>query len=121
MTVYGVGRNSAISSLTGPVRALSEFGGEFTFRSLVHDLGGDPAGAAQKLAVLYRCGRYDADFRRSTTFMEKRQALIKEIADIAISWPCLVAQAFGLNYVRCLQRALQQWADQLGITITFPD
>lgn len=120
MTVYGVGRNSAISALTGPVRALSEFGGELTFRGLIHDLGGIGE-SEHELGVLYRRGRYDADFRRSmTSSADKRQALIKEIADVVVSWPCLVTQAFGLDYVRCLKRSLIIMAEKVGVNIVFP-
>lgn len=119
--VYGGSRNSAVDALAGPVRSLSEHGGEFSYVSMLKRYGG-VKGIRQKLGCLF------LDDTRHVVMALKKEAegvpiddsLYAEAADAVISWPCLVHQAFGFDFVRSIQFGLEHMAKGAGVKLETP-
>ncbi len=124
MVVYGVSRNSAINALAGVVRSLSEDGGEYGWINLMSRCGGTNRGIQERLGCLYlgssrhprmAAKKFDAE---GVPLIE---GLYSEAADAVVSWPCLVTQAFGLQFTRSVLLGLQHMADGAGVTLETPD
>lgn len=145
---YGGARNSSFSPLMGVVRALSEGGGEEAFVEIMIELGSSLANYRQKMGALFQETRHVLDRKGKLeeavskyrevhqlgdddeieeTIMQQieqtvmREQLYAEAADAAISWPCLVAQSFGLSMTRSVKRALEYISNQSGTDLVVPD
>jgi hypothetical protein len=47
--------------------------------------------------------------------------LYPEAADAIVSWPCIVFQAFGLNFVRGVKLGLEHLATGAGVELVVPE
>ncbi len=119
MTVYGVGRNSAINALAGSVRALSEAGGEYGWINL---MGRDQRTIEEKMGCLHLDGTRHPKMakKKFSSGGTMEQALYSEAADAIVSWPCLVFQTFGLSFVRGVKRGLEHMATGAGVELEIP-
>ena len=122
MIVYGVGRNSAIDALAGVVRSFSEDGGEYGWLRLVSQSGGTVAGVANKFGSLHVSdSRHPVMLaKKETENVPLSDSLYAETADAMVSWPCLVTQAFGLNFVRSVKLGLEHMAKGAGVDLRLP-
>ncbi len=123
MTVYGVGRNSAIDGLAGVVRSLSEDGGEFGSVRLMSLSGGTLDGLKERLGCLYLEGtRQDKMAQKEEAAkVSLEERIYSEAADAMVSWPCLVTQAVGLNFERSVMLGLTHMAEMAGVELQVPE
>lgn len=126
---YGV-RNGSIGTLAGVVRATTESLGEEAFRSFVADLAsvGTETYGRDCLKRLDRFGPFAARDTRLYDMVRQgirsgedlRVGHVKEIGDAALTWPTLVAIAFGLDLTRGFVGWLKQVAVDERIMIRMP-
>lgn len=123
MVVYGVGRNSAINALAGVARSLSEDGGEYAWVRLMSLSGGTNEGIRKRLGCLYLDGTRHTKMadKKTSEQISLLDSLYSEAADAVVSWPCLVHQAFGLNFVRSVKLGLEHMAKGAGVELVTPE
>lgn len=119
--VYGM-RNSAISPLTGAVRAFIEVGAELGYMELAQEAGSYD-NLRSLMGPIYLDGSrldYTAMKEVASGKYTVREGVIFEAADGIVSWPPLVAIAFGLSPSRSMARGLTRFAQDSGIELSIP-